>query len=241
MRNETSRSRVRLHRAEGSARQTFAVALFVAFVVATATPSVCQAQVTGLGSAANYGLLDAGGTVNIGATFSIFDTTTANGGVGLGNNTNVNFSFLSTLNVNGTLTEGNNVQFSGLGGVNATTTVTGAGSTLSSAWTAAQNASTSYSGMTPTASGTTTNSISATGAVTVANYHYLTGDSNGNLTITGTAGQVFVINVTGSSNGYAINLNGVKLQGGVTANDIVFNVTGTGKIDLALALPAPRP
>ena len=233
MRNETRRSCTRFHRPEGSARLTSAVAFFVALVVSIATPSLCQAQVTGLGSAANYGLLDAGGTVNIGsnATLNFFDTTTSYVGVGLGSNTNVYFSVGSSLDVKGTLTEGSNVQFSGLGGVNATTTVTNAGSTLSSAWTAAQSASTTYSGMTPTISGITSNSISATGAVTVADYHYLTGDSSGNLTISGTAGQIFIINVTGSSNGYAINLSNIKLQG-VSANDVVFNVTGTGKIDL---------
>ena len=225
MSKEICASRRRFYCAEGRARArlTSAVALFVALVVSTATPSLCQAQVASLGSAANYGLLDAGGTVNIGSTFSIFDTTTSYGGVGLGNNTDVNLSLLSSLKVNGTLTEGSNVQFSGLGGVTATTTVTGAGSTLSSAWTAAQSASTSYSKMTATTS-ISNNTITATGAVTVVNVQSITNDLN----IHGTAGQIFVINVT-SHNGTAINLNNVTLTG-VTPNDVIFNVTGNGSI-----------
>jgi hypothetical protein len=48
------------------------------------------------------------------------------------------------------------------------------------------------------------------------------------LNIHGTAGQIFVINVT-SHNGTAINLNNVTLTG-VTPNDVIFNVTGNGSI-----------
>ena len=233
MNNETRASRRRFYRAEGSARLTSAVAFFVALAVSTATPSLCQAQVTGLGSAANYGMLEDGGNVNIGSTFIFWP---------------ISYQCLerrrcrsrkhhgrsrfygSSLNVTGTLTEWN-AHFTGAGANNVTATggvvnTPGAQATLNGAWSAAQSASTSYSKMTGTQS-ISNNKIIATGAVTVVDVQSITHD----LTISGAAGQIVVINVTGSSSGNAINLSNVTLSG-VTANDVVFNVTGSGDVNL---------
>jgi hypothetical protein len=210
---------------------------FIALALAIAIPSFCQAQVTGLGSAADYGILENGGTVMVHSGMSVTDLNTlgvpsSSGNVGLLSpgtleiHSDASMTIGGTLSYTGTSTSGYPVDlinsstssFSAAGGE-----VGNQNTSLSSAWTAATTASSADGALASTTS-IVSNAITGTQAVNVVNVSSITSD----LTIHGSASQVFVINV-GSG---GINLSNVSLSGGATANDVLFNVTGGGSVTL---------
>jgi hypothetical protein len=205
-----------------------AVALF-AFAVFAATPSFCHAQVTGLGSAASYGLLEDGGSVNVNGLPSF---NSVKGNIGLQSAT-VNVGLLNSLSVSGTAYEGSGVTINakgflhGQGNFSANSTATGPQTplALAAAFTAATSASSSDKALAFTTTISSNNVITGTQAVNVVNVSSISHD----LTISGSANQVFVINVTGSG---GINLSNVRLSGSVTAKDVLFNITGKGNVSL---------
>jgi hypothetical protein len=97
---------------------------------------------------------------------------------------------------------------------------------------AAFSASTYFSGLTPNLStaqfsnGSISSSITVTGS---AGYNIVDltslSLSGGNLTLSGPATAQFVINITG---GFTGTSGSVLLAGGLTADDVIFNITGTG-------------
>jgi hypothetical protein len=204
-----------------------AVAL-VAFVLLAATPSLCRAQVTGLGSAGNYGLLEDGGSVNVNGFFS-FNSSSVQGNIGL-QNTTVNVGFTDSLTVSGTAYIGSNVTINAggflQGSFSANSTETGQASTLAAAFNTASSASSSDGALAATTT-ISSNTITGTQAVNVVSVSSITHD----LTISGNANQVFVINVTGNSGG-VVKLSNVTLAGGVTADHVLFNITGGGNVIL---------
>jgi hypothetical protein len=222
-------------RARGGAHSRIvsgAVALF-AFAVFAATPSFCHAQVTGLGSAASYGLLEDGGSVNVNGLPSF---NSVKGNIGLQSAT-VNVGLLNSLSVSGTAYEGSGVTinanglFQGQGSFSANSTASGPQTplALAAAFTAATSASSSDKALAFTTTISSNNVITGTQAVNVVNVSSISHD----LTISGNANQVFVINVTGNGNGNGgIKLSNVILSGGVTANDVLFNITGKGNVSL---------
>jgi hypothetical protein len=204
-----------------------AAALF-ALAVFGATPSFCHAQVTGLGSAASYGLLEDGGSVNVNGFLS-FNSHSVQGNIGLQSAT-VNVGFTDSLSVNGTAYEGSGVTINAngffQGSFSASPIVNGQQSALAAAFTAAKSASSNDKALASTTT-ISSNVITGTKAVNVVNVSSISHD----LTISGNANQVFVINVTGNGNG-GIKLSNVMLSGGVTANDVLFNITGKGNVSL---------
>ena len=52
--------------------------------------------------------------------------------------------------------------------------------------------------------------------------------NNGSLILSGSASDVFVVNVTGSAT--FVGSGGLMLAGGLTANHVLYNFTGTGSI-----------
>jgi hypothetical protein len=210
----------------------------IALLLAIATPSLSHAQVTGLGSAADYGILENGGQIFVhsGTTqLSVGDGSTGNVGV-IGANGGATTSIV--INPGGSFAVSgafNYSQSSLMGGAVQNNSSTNAftygsatgndGTALGVAWSAATTASAKDAGLTPTQTSITSNQINGgTNPVTVASVSSI--GSSGSpmaLTISGTASQVFVINVSGN-----IYLSSVTLSGGVTANDVLFNVTGSG-------------
>jgi hypothetical protein len=93
----------------------------------------------------------------------------------------------------------------------------------------ARNAATTFASLTPTQSvaggavnGTTT--INGTAGVNVVNLSGINLGNGQTLTLNGPAGSQFVIN----SPNMVMNSGKIALTGGVTANDVVFNLSGTG-------------
>ena len=99
---------------------------------------------------------------------------------------------------------------------------------LSQANTDARNAATAFSGLASTAgmptsvNGTTT--INGGPGVNVANLSGINLGNGQTLTLNGPAGSQFVIN----SPNMVLNSGKIALTGGLTPNDVVFNLTGTG-------------
>ncbi len=206
-------------------------AAFVALALAISTPSFCLAQVTGLGSAANYGILEDNGQIQVhSGTASVTTSLGASGNVGLlqgsGSATQIIVHSDASMTVGGTLSYSESALPVQLNPPNSTfiagSEVGSQGSSLTSAWGAATSASSADGALASTTS-ISSNTITGTQAVNVVNVSSITSD----LTISGTASQVFVINVTGS-----IGLSNVSLSGGVTANNVLFNITGGGSVML---------
>ncbi|HVS35504.1 MAG TPA: choice-of-anchor A family protein, partial [Gemmataceae bacterium] len=105
---------------------------------------------------------------------------------------------------------------------------------LSAANSAALNAASTFAALTPTQSvpsgaisGTTTVSAANPGGLNVLN---VTGINLGNgqtLTLSGSAGSQFVVNDSG---GLTLNSGAIALSGGVTADDVVFNMINGGAV-----------
>ena len=105
---------------------------------------------------------------------------------------------------------------------------------LNQANTDADNAATTFAALSPTQTvsggainGTTTVSAANPGGLNVIN---LTGINIGNgqtLTLTGPAGTEFVINDSGN---LTLNSGHIDLAGGVSVNDVVFNISSSGNV-----------
>jgi hypothetical protein len=208
--------------------------------LAIATPSFCQAQVTGLGSAANYAVLvnNGGSSATNISEFQVhsgisLNVTGGNANVGLVNGAGIQ---LLGSPPGGSMTIGGTLSYDGavlsnpiyLPGGNGSATFSAAGgkvgtqeSALSAAWTSAQTASSADRALASNTTLTGGNTINGSAAVNVVSVSSI---NTTTLTINGNASQIFVINVTGSA---ASALTNVVLSG-VTANHVLFNITGTG-------------
>jgi hypothetical protein len=216
---------------------------FVGLAFAMATPSLCQAQVTGLGSAANYGILvDNGGasSTNI-SELQIHSSQTLNvpgsgGNVGLVNGAGIQLLGTAppaSMTIGGTLyydgaVLSNPIYLPG-GPTSATFSAAGGEvgtneTALSTAWNSAKAASAADAMLASNTTITGGNTINGSAAVNVVSVPSI---NTTTLTIDGNASQIFVINVTGSAGSALTN---VALMGGVTANHVLFNITGTGSI-----------
>ncbi len=83
-------------------------------------------------------------------------------------------------------------------------------------------------------SATTVNAVTGTDAngytnLTVVNINGSISLNNASLTLTGTASDVFVVNVTGNTVSF-VGTGGLMLSGGVTPNHVLYNFTGSGTI-----------
>ena len=204
-------------------------------LMAVPTPSQAWDQLP-LGQNGNYAVFELGGNgvaiagstingdvaVGSGATFSLDSASTINGTVyndpsNSGSSTDPNPNIINT----GTIT----------GGINSSTS-------LSQAVTDAPSTVTIVGGMTPAQSfnglysGTTVSGTAGLNVISVSNGLYLSGAGN-NLTISGSASDQFVFNVSG---GLALGDSAsIVLTGGVTANNVLFVVNGATNISQTTA------
>jgi len=192
--------------------------------------SSALADTFGLGTAGpgNWGILETGAnqvslsnstgiTVNSGATSS-----QANLGINSGGKLNQT----GTVVIQGTYykfstnADSTTSGFTAVGGVNTTSN-----SKLTTAASDATAASTTLAGLTPNQTlGTITANTTISATVPGRNVINLTDINMGNgtiLTLSGSATQSFVINVTGTS---TVNFSNVSLVGGLTAANVIFNV-----------------
>jgi hypothetical protein len=114
-------------------------------------------------------------------------------------------------------------------GPNVETTVFNS-SLLNSAWSDAQNASAMLAALTPTQTlGAITSGMTITEAA-VGNYVFNISSINlsqAALTLSAPAGSTFVLNISGNITLSGGNQgNGLRIAGGLTTNDVVFNLTG---------------
>jgi hypothetical protein len=170
------------------------------------------------------------------ANFAILETS--NGNISMANASNAGF-------VNGNVgVSGGNIGDSGVpihGNVvlgnaaalnpNVTPNVTGTVSVNQAALTAAVNSATSasatFAGLAPTLFNTSitgTTLINLAPGVNVANLSAVNLGNGQTLTLNGPAGSEIILNDTG---GVTLNSGHIVLTGGLTANDVVFNLTGT--------------
>ncbi len=76
--------------------------------------------------------------------------------------------------------------------------------------------------------------ITATGTQTVLDVSAIV-INDGNLTLSGTSNDIFVVNITGS-NGIAMSGSAnILLSGGLTASDVLFNVEASGGNSISIA------
>jgi len=194
-----------------------AVALLLASVpVAPASADYISSQ---LGAAGNWALLEVGtGSV----TMMTGGSVTGNVGIAGGS-----FNFSGGA-INGIADLGTGVTFTQTGG--SITDGINRGIPLASDVTAALGASTMFANLAPTQS-VPGNQISGTTTINLAsgvNVIAVSGITLGGvLTLNGPAGSQVVLNDSGS-----MTLTGgqIVLTGGLTANDVVFNDTGTGNV-----------
>jgi len=118
-------------------------------------------------------------------------------------------------------------------------TITGGTSykNLSADVTAANNASTFFAGLAPTANygsqinlNGTSLTISSTASTNVIDLQNLNVNNGGVLTLSGNASSKFVFDITGALN--VNNGSAIKLTGGLNAGNVVFNLIGTGNGDV---------
>ena len=184
----------------------------------------CQQQ---LGAADGYAILEtSNGNVSLAAA-PPNGFVTGNIGVNGGNITVSGGNFPITGNV----VLGTNATSSGLTG-NVTGTITSNPSLMTSAVTAATNASTTFAGLTATLTGPssindngTTTTINLSSGLNVIDLTSITLQNGSKLDLNGSAGSEIILNVSGN---VTLNLSDIVLTGGLTANDVVFNITGGG-------------
>jgi hypothetical protein len=197
------------------------------------SPALADDFSLGTAGPGNWGILE---TSN-GATVSLNNNTgiTVNSGASA-SQANLGINNASKLNQSGTVVvQGTYYKFStnadsttsgftAVGGVNTTST-----GKITTAATQASAASSNLAALTPNQSlGTLTSSTTITANVSGRNVIALTGiNMNGNiLTLSGSASQSFVINVSGS-----VTFGAVNLIGGLTAANVIFNVTGGNAVN----------
>jgi hypothetical protein len=112
------------------------------------------------------------------------------------------------------------------------TVITDQGSVLAADWEQAVHASGLFSSMTPTQTvsggkinGTTTIKSSGVGATNVIDLTSINLGNGQSLTLNGSATDQFIINVSQS---FVLNSGKILLTGGLTPDDVVINVTGSG-------------
>jgi hypothetical protein len=200
-------------------------AVLLAFVLLAPKSS---ATALNLGEAANYALF-AGPNAN---SFSFMGASNVTGNVAIGAGGQINWSLPATVTGNMYLADAS-ANSSGV-------TVTGSTYTnynLNQAVSDAEAAATLAASLSPTTSvlggrinvtsASQSLTLKATGTQTVLDVSSIT-LTNGNLTLNGTANDVFIINVTGQQ---GLNLSGsssILLTGGLTASDVLFNVEASG-------------
>lgn len=197
----------------------------VALLLTAAVPR-SEASSLSLGLAANYAVLD----YNSGSTFLFNGSTEVAGDVAMAQNTKINF--VKPAVINGTLYED-----SGVTGTNNGITITGGtkSASLATAVSEASSASTTAKGLTATGTiaggsvsvtnpgnSVTFNGVAGQNVVDLTNF---TLNGGGTFTIHGTSSETFIINVSGN---FTVPDGKIVLTGGVTANNVLFNITGTG-------------
>ncbi len=206
-----------------------AVAATALFIVAPMRSASADFISTELGAAGNFAVLD----INSNGNVSISGPAPPGsilGNVGVLGTSSGNFSdsgvpLIGSLYLGGSQT----ANFSGgalpIGGV-----LTDQGALLSSAASSAAKASSAFSALTPTQTvsgsqitNTTTITAGNPGGLNVINLSSITLGNGAVLTLSGSAGTEFILNDSG---GMALNSADIVLAGGLTANDVVFNVTG---------------
>ncbi|HEY2157577.1 MAG TPA: collagen-binding domain-containing protein [Isosphaeraceae bacterium] len=194
-----------------------------------------------LGLAANYGVLANPGTHNF--QLSSDDHITGNIGVlssdmtSTGTNNNIKFA-------NATVTGRLDLQGTNTNGIGGTATggvFTGVSDVLTAYNTLTALASTEAgkAGTTIVYSGTGGTTIAATNGTPDGNGNNvftttaaaLSGSLNGTLTVSGTASQYVVINITGTNQNFQFT-QGIALSGGITDDHVLLNFTGTGSIQV---------
>jgi hypothetical protein len=202
--------------------------LFAAFGVSVVLSAQARADFE-IGAAANYGIIAGPNTTSM-----QFSNSTYNGNVATDNSSttaggnyvqfssgtiNGNFSFVGTAQTNlgsGTL-NGSNIAND---------------SNVSSAYNTISSLSSTFAGEAGLSFGGSGSLTASTGTQDAAgNYVFTTTANNflsgGALTLTGTASDYVVINVTGNNNVQLKNL--LSLSGGITDDHVFINITGTGQ------------
>lgn len=201
-------------------RTAQAIALCVASVLLFMAPTRTAAQTLSLGQAANYGVFELSGSN--GSLSASGDSIYGN--VALDNTTNNNKDTFSGATVTGSVAlGGRSVQYSISGGHVPTPSIVN----LSAANASAISASATAAGFTPEKTYGTIASATTISGNSAFNVFNLSGInlSGANLTIHGTASETFVFNVSGS---LVMSGASIVLTGGVTANNVIFNVLGSG-------------
>jgi hypothetical protein len=193
-------------------------------LLGVAVPLASATTIT-LGAAANYAIL-AGPYVN---SFTM-NSVTINGGVAVGSNGSLLWNGPT---INGSVWEASGVSGTNSAHVSGTTTTN---YNLSTAISNAQTAESTAAGLTATTtvsggainvtSSSTDVTVNATGAQTVLDVSSMS-INNGSLTLNGTSGDVFIINVTGTGGISFQNTANIVLTGGLTAYNVLFNVEAT--------------
>ncbi len=202
--------------------------LLAAFTASVAPSAQAHAGFV-LGEAANYGIIAGPNTKSM-----QFSNATYNGNVATDNASTTaggNYVQFSSGTINGNFSFAGTAQTNlGSGTLNGSKIAND--SNVSSAYNTISNLSTTFAGESGTSFGGS-GGITATGGTLdgSGNYVFTTTAANflqgGALTITGTASEYVVINVTGNSNVQLKNL--LTLSGGITDDHVFINITGSGK------------
>jgi fibronectin-binding autotransporter adhesin len=203
-----------------------------------ASASAVSATTITLGQAANYALF-AGPYID---TLTIDSGSTVNGNVAIGAGGSILW--------NGPTITGNVYEASGVSGTN-TAHVSGTTTTnysLTTAVSNAQSASSSAAALTATTSvsggdidvnnASESVTVNATGAQTVLDVSSIT-LNGGNLTLHGTANDVFIVNITGSGGLVTDGASNILLTGGLTAYNVLFNVETAGGTGVTIQSSTP--
>jgi hypothetical protein len=178
-----------------------------------------------LGAATGFAVLETGnGNVSIANASSAGSIV---GNVGVSGTSSGNFSDSGTP-ITGALYLGGSQTANLSGGATASGGIfKNQSSLLTTASTAAANASSTFAALAPTLSVTSINGTTTINLAPGVNIADLTGINLGNglvLTLNGPAGSQVILNDTG---GVTLNSSQIVLTGGLSPSDVVFNLTGT--------------
>jgi hypothetical protein len=194
--------------------------------------SDCQASSVNLGQAGDFAIFEAGSS----AVVLSGTSSDVNGDIGIASNGSYSFTSPATFNPVSGVGPGTLYYDSGATGSSSGVPYNAIAASLTAAVNSALTASSQAAALTTTGSvpGGSINvtrsnqSVTITGSsgvnvIDVTNISL----SNGNLTLSGNASQMFIINVSGqfTANGAA----SVLLAGGLTANHVLFNLIGGGQ------------
>jgi hypothetical protein len=183
----------------------------------------------GTAGPSNFAVLALSGATDI----ALNGPGTTNGNVGISSppsgTANLQLNGSAGPSINGNLFLGNNATLNNTAQVQGNV-FTNQNAYLSQPNIDARNAASTFSKLAATAgtptviNGNTTINGGPPGSLTVANVSGINLGNGQTLTLNGPAGSQFVIN----SPNMVLNSGKINLTGGVTANDVVFNLTGTG-------------